>query len=199
MISFIKGKLISKGIENIIVENSGMGFEIRVPANSKLYLNNAGDEVIVYTIMLVKEDDISLCGFDDNASIDLFKKLTSVSGVGAKAAMAILSLAPASEIQKAIAFEDVTMITKASGIGKKTAQRVVLELKDKFDDMVFGNAEDMATVTDIKTTGSQRGEAVNALIELGYSKMEAMEAVGKVADDDLSVEEYIKSALKGFA
>jgi len=148
--------------------------------------------------MAVREDDMSLYGFSEKDGLILFKQLITVSGVGAKAAMAILSVAPVSEMKKAIAFEDVDFLTRASGVGKKTAQRIVLELRDKIGS-ITGSAADISVSADISVFGGEvgnRAEAVNALISLGYSRTEAANAVAAVTEDELTSEEYIKLALK---
>lgn len=120
MIGFIRGELAEKGDGYIIVDVNGVGYEIFVPANSRAYLSEEGREVMVYTAMMVKEDDVSLYGFMRKGELDAFRKLITVNGVGAKAAISILSSFTLEQIQQAIAFEDVKTITKANGIGKKT-------------------------------------------------------------------------------
>jgi len=195
MIRFIKGKFhpLTDGTA-VIESSSGIGFLVYLPANSPLYKNLEGDEVKVFTAMLVKEDDVSLYGFDGKEDLDLFKLLITVNGVGAKAAMAIMSILPAAELRRAIAGGDVEAIKAASGVGKKTAERVILELKDKVGD--FGELSAAPSGEQSFNFGNERTEAVSALITLGYSKSEAETAVGRVVDDSLSCEEYIKRALK---
>lgn len=195
MIGFVRGILAEKGNGYIIVDVSGIGYEIFVPANSGAYLSSEGSEVLVYTDMIVREDDVSLYGFTRKGELEAFKKLITVNGVGAKAGISILSAFTLEQLQEAIAFEDYKALTKANGIGKKIAERIVLELKDKFAvpegsgslafDEVFAN-----------TVSSGREEAVEALIALGYSRGEAAGALAHVKGKDLSAEEYIKSALK---
>ena len=120
-----------KMASEIVVEAGGLGYEITVPANSSVYLAHEGEPVTVYTAMMVREDDVSLYGFGDKNELDTFRKLITVSGVGAKAAIAILSAMPLHEVHQAIILEDAKSLTRANGIGKKTAERIVLELKDK--------------------------------------------------------------------
>lgn len=196
MINYIKGSLEIKDDNFIVVETGGIGYTIFVPTNSKFYLNEIGDTVKVYTYMSVKEDDISLFGFENYGAIDVFRKLISVNGVGAKAGISICSALSVEDIKKAIVFEDATILTKANGIGKKIAQRIVLDLKDKFENLEF-TSDSSATVKDVKNSNAKQ-EALNALIELGYTKVEAMEALAKITDEDLSVETYIKKALRNF-
>ena len=136
MIGYIKGKLLSREEDRILIENGGIGFEVYVPDPGQ-FVSLQGDspEVEVWTAMIVREDDISLYGFRQKADLMLFKKLLNVNGVGAKAALAILSVMKAEALSRAIVFEDIDSITRAPGIGKKTAQRIVLELKDKLGDL----------------------------------------------------------------
>ncbi len=181
---------------SIVVETqSGLGLEIFLPINSPIYRYNEGDTVQVYTSMVVKEDSMTLYGFHNKETMDLFEKLITVSGVGAKAAMSILGTLGADELKRAIAFEDAKEISKANGIGKKTAERIIIDLKDKIgkqdDAAAFGHA-----TSDVGISSDSRTEAIAALIALGYAKGEAFSAVSSVNDEDLSSEEYIKKALK---
>lgn len=175
----------------IVVEAGGIGYDISVPGNSPLYLRSEGDEVICYTAMIVREDDVSLYGFADRESLELFRLLITVSGVGAKAAMAVLSALTSSQLRQAIAFEDDKAIATANGIGKKTAQRIVLELKDKVsaDNVSVSEQQTAQAVSD-----DARTEAVNGLIALGYSRAEAVNALA--GTEAATAEEYIKKALK---
>lgn len=198
MLHYIKGILTMRIEGGVVVEAGGLGYEVFVPDNSAVYLAQEGESVTLYLYMAVREDDVSLYGFSEREGLTLFKQLITVSGVGAKAAMAILSVAPVSEMKKAIAFEDVDFLTRASGVGKKTAQRIVLELKDKVGSIAGGSAG-VSVSSDIGALGGEAGnraEAINALISLGYSRTEAANAVSAVADEDLTSEEYIKQALK---
>lgn len=194
MIRFIKGIFHPGFRGEVIIESaSGLGFEVNIPANSPLYKKMEGDEVKVFTSMIVKEDDVSLYGFSDKESLELFELLITVNGVGAKAGMAIMSCMPVAEVKRAIGMGDAKAISKANGVGKKTAERIILELKDKvgsFDETAVSFGEVVLPTSD------ERSEAVAALMALGYSKNEASAAIGKVAEDGLSCEDYIKQALK---
>lgn len=191
---------------SIIVENaSGIGFEIFIPAGSPLYRYGEGEEIMVYTSMAVKEDDISLYGFHNREALELFELLTTVNGIGAKAAMAILSALSPEELRRAILFEDAKEISRANGVGKKTAERIILELKEKIGKLSSGMT-DSAMPADLSggpSSGTVDGfgtdnrvEAINALIALGYSKAEAFSAISQVPEEGLSCEDYIKKALK---
>lgn len=195
MLHYIKGTLAMHFAGGVVIETGGLGYEVHVPDNSSIYIAKEGEQVMVYTAMMVREDDISLYGFADKESLQLFRKLMTVNGVGAKAALSILSSLPATELQKAIVFEDAAALTKANGIGKKIAQRIVLELKDKLDATeAISSGISSSDITNANK--NEKGEAVNALMALGYSKGEAVEALAGIDESDLTVEEYIKRALK---
>ena len=197
MIGFIRGSLAEKGDGYIIVDVNGVGYEIFVPANSRAYLSSEGSEVMVYTAMTVREDDVSLYGFMRKGELDAFRKLITVSGVGAKAAVSVLSAFSLEQLQQAIVFEDVKTLTKANGIGKKTAEIIVLELKDKFSTEECISASDTEESSDRgQILSDGRSEAVSALISLGYTRGEASGALASITDNDLTAEEYIKRALK---
>jgi len=195
MIRFIKGKFYPQTDGTIVIENeSGIGFLMTIAANCPLYKHYEGEEVKAYTLMTVREDDISLYGFSSMDELDLFKLLISVSGVGAKAGISIMSILPVNELKRAIASGDAKRIATANGVGKKTAERVIIDLKDKVGDFAVTDLSDDSVVAAAFT--NERTEAVTALMSLGYSKSEAEQAVGKVKDETLKAEDYIKQALK---
>ena len=200
MIRYIKGIYAMTFENGIVVETgSGMGFEINIPTGSPLYRYGEGKEILVYTAMMVKEDDISLYGFHNRESLNLFRMLITVNGIGAKAAMAIMGSMSSDELRQAIIFEDVKAVSKANGVGKKTAERLILELKDKLGSVencgAAQNADDGIS-GEALAEGDPRSEAISALSTLGYTKAEAFGAVSKVAEEGLSCEDYIKKALK---
>jgi Holliday junction DNA helicase RuvA len=194
MISYIHGKLAYKLETSIVVDTGGVGYEIFMPNNSPVFLAHEGEEVRVFTVMIVKEDDMSLYGFPDRESVNLFRLLLTVSGVGAKAAMAILSVLSASEAAKAITFGDATLLTRANGVGKKSAERIILELSDKVSGM-GGGAASMSPAARGRET-DPKAEAIEALLGFGYSRSEAGAAVMGIEDEGLAVEEYVRLALK---
>ena len=184
----------------MIIDVNGIGYKVTVPMSSPLYLKVPGDDIMIFTVMVVREDDMSLYGFEDEKSLDLFNKLTSVSGIGAKAAIAIFSALTRDEIINAIVLEDATTLTKANGVGKKTAQRVVLELKDKFDyekdvNLQLATGKESGVIHGNGADDKNRKEAIEALMELGFTKAEAKDKVESISDENLSVEDYIKKAL----
>lgn len=191
MFYYIKGK-VSIFLENgIVLENNDIGYEIHVPQLSMNYIKEKKDKILIYTVMMVREDDISLYGFISQDDKSMFQKLLTVNGVGAKAALSIMSIYITSELKKIIIFEDDKALTKAAGIGKKTAQRIVLELKDKLEDIEYQETPYEAS----RDTKEIREEVIEALLGLGYSKFEASQAVAKIKKDTVNVEELIKSAL----
>lgn len=196
MIRTIEGKFHPQADGTCVIETAGgIGFLVTIAANSPLYKYPDGETVKVFTLMTVRQDDVSLFGFDSMEELELFRLLIRVSGVGAKAGMAIMSVLPIAELKRAIATGNAKMLTNANGVGKRTAERVVLELKDKVDaGPVPGDGRPDAAVPDT-ATGARR-EAVDALITLGYSRNEAEGAVGKVKRDDLTSEDYIRQALR---
>lgn len=195
MIRYVKG-IYSMNINGgIVVETqSGLGLEIFLPANSPIYRYGEGETIMVYTSMIVKEDDISLYGFHNRDNLEIFERLITVSGVGAKGAMSILSTLEAAELKRAITFEDAKEISRANGIGKKTAERIILELKDKLAKTDIPAYVPPADTADVSS--DSRSEAITALVALGYTKAEAFNAVASINDEGLSSEEYIKKALK---
>ena len=198
MIRYVKGVYSMNVNGGIVVEiQSGLGLEIFLPVNSPIYRYGEGETIKVYTSMIVKEDDIRLYGFHNRESLDLFENLITVSGVGAKGAMSIVGTLDTDQLKRAVAFEDAKEIARANGIGKKTAERIILELKDKIgriDEDINKPSFDLPE--NLKVAEDERTEAINALSTLGYTKSEAFGAVSSVNDEGLSSQEYIKKALK---
>ena len=197
MIYSVKGKLIHTEGDLAVVECGGVGYACRTTFYT-LQKIAGSDEVMLYTYLAVREDAVELFGFADREELKCFKLLISVSGVGPKAAISILSSNSPSQFALAVAGGDAKALSKAKGIGAKTAQRIVLELKDKIakeNPISFrGNAGTPVQMP----VGTAAEEAVAALVVLGYSEGEAMSAVGK-AEPGLSVEEMIKVALRQLA
>lgn len=192
----LTGNIIYSDLNSVAVECSGVGFKCFTTMNTLRKIGGNGDKVTLYTHLNVREDALDLFGFADTYELDFFKLLISVSGVGPKAALAILSELDPDKLALCIASGDSKAITKAQGVGPKLAQRVVLELKDK----VKGIAHEDNGVYDLAaaeaaTSSAAGSEAVSALMVLGYTQSEAATAVGKL-DQSLSVEEMIKQALK---
>lgn len=193
MIDFIKGKLVHSHGDYVVVENHGMGYRIHTSIGSAADLSAPGEEVIVYTEMIVREDAISLVGFSTREELGMFQLLTSVSGIGTKVGIGILSSMSYSAIAGVIASNDIKTLTSAQGVGKKTAERIILELKDKVS--AYFTSHSIEPQTHIVETGAQK-DALDALISLGYTRGEAQGVLKQIDVAQMSVEEIIKSALK---
>ena len=197
MIRFIRGEYLYYEGGAIVVETGGgIGFRIYVSDTSSLLTAREGDEIAVYTYLQVKEDGMSLYGFSDSEGLALFEQLITVKGVGPKAGLAIMSLGTPNQIKGVIAAGDANSIAMAQGVGKKTAERVILELKDKVSALPMEGIEPEGLAPAAVPGTGERGEAVVALTTLGYTKKEAEAAVGSVADEGLSAEEYVRKSLK---
>lgn len=192
MYYYIKGKLALRGENYIVIDAHGVGYMIYTSLNTIQNVGVQGSEVTVYTYLNVREDAHELYGFATLEEKTLFMQLLSVSGVGAKVALSVLSVLTPAAFAQAVIFDDIKAITKAPGVGPKVAKRIVLELKDKIkkvDIEAGGKAES------INEAGSDsRSEAVSALLVLGYSITDAQSAVAGI-DASLTVEEIIKQAL----
>lgn len=198
MISYIKGNLEHVFDHAIVLDHNGMGFEIQAsPATISRIDKNA--EVKMYTYLHVKEDGLTLYGFLTLEEMNLFNLLITVSGVGPKVAMGMIAALTPSQLMIAIITDDVAALSRAPGVGKKTAQRITLELKDKIKtgdavaDTISSPQQSLALAS------NEKQDAVDALSVLGYSRSEAMKAVMEVAVEGLKTEQIIKQALKRLA
>lgn len=185
MLSYIQGKIIAKSASYLIVENGGLGYQIFV--NTGLYADAVvNNEIELYLHQHIREDANDLYGLKNLAELELFELLLSISGIGPKSALAVLSVAGIDEIKQAIANGDSGLLMKVSGIGRKTAERVVLELKEK-----IGYLPTAAGQT------SAKSDEIDALIVLGYSLIQAREALNNIDQGIVGSGERIKAALKG--
>ena len=198
MIRFLRGEYLYYESGAIVLETpAGIGFRVFISDTSSLLTKHEGEVIEVYTYMQVKEDGMALYGFADTEGLALFEQLITVKGVGPKAGLAIMSTGTPNQIKGIIAAGDAASIAMAPGIGKKTAERVILELKDKVSALPFEGADISGGFAPAAAPGSgERGEAVVALTTLGYSKKEAEAAVASVPEDGLTAEEYVKKSLK---
>ena len=194
MISYIKGKLEIKNIDNVVIDIGGIGYKIYMSTNSMDRLGETGKEVKVYTYMRVREDDISLYGFCSNEELKMFEQLLGVSGVGAKSALSILANISPSSFALAIITEDINTLKSLPGIGAKSAQRMVLELKDKMKTQEAVEMEAMPVQTTVKNDKAR--DSIEALQVLGYAKRNIELAISKINTEELSIEEIIKQGLK---
>ena len=198
MISYVKGILTEIIEDTIIVETGGIGVEIHVPLTLIGSLPHIGDELKIYTYFKVAEDSMSLYGFENRRDLDMFGQLIAISGIGPKGALAILSTLSPDELRMAVIAGDAKAISAAQGIGVKTAQRVILELKDKISaEDLLGNAGYKNTASIASNENTASSEAVEALIALGYTGSQALRAVREVEiDDSMDSEAVLKAALK---
>jgi len=198
MYAYFKGILTEKYIESIVVEVENIGYNIKVSQGTVAMLPPVGEMIKVYTYTSVREDAIQLYGFLSKDDLDIFKLLINVNGIGPKGGQSILSVMSADELRFAIVSGDAKMIAKAPGIGAKTAQRVILDMKDKvsLEDAFAAEKESMQAGSSAPLSDAVR-EAVEALTALGYGSTEAVRAVKSVENaSDLSVETLLKQALK---
>ena len=204
MIAFLKGEIADLTEGSVVLDVNGVGYEVLVPGQLLSMLEGIGSRVKLYTYMQVREDAVVLFGFLTNDDLQMFRLLTGVSGVGPKAGLNILSTLGADDLRFAILADDVKRIAKTPGIGAKTAQKIILELKDKLDlQDVFEkkSASGQITPEAAAAAGSQVvQEAVEALVALGYGSTEALKAVRSVQPaEDMDVETVLKEALKRMA
>ena len=200
MFYHIRGELILLEPNAAVIDAEGVGYRMTISQNTAEALSSKiNSEVRLFTHMAVREDGVELFGFGEKAELDSFKSLISVSGVGPKVAMAVLSLFTPDRLSNAIANEDVKAISKASGVGSKTAARIVLELKDKVTALpkTAGGISLSSSGSDVKTPGVL-GEATDALTVLGYSRSEITEAVRGLDTQNMTVEQVITAALRRF-
>ena len=197
MIYSVRGKLIHFGQDMAVIECGGVGYACNTTLSTIGQIQGVQDDVTLYTSMVVREDDVSLYGFATLDELNAFKLLLSVSGVGPKAGLAILSVCTPQSFALAVASGDTKMFTKAKGIGPKVAQRIVLELKDKVSKETTLLGENSNVDFSAVSTGNA-SEAISALVVLGYSQSDAARVISGI-DPDTSVEEMIKQGLRGLA
>lgn len=202
MYAYIKGILAEITEDAIIVENQGIGYEIAVPGQVFDYLPSVGEEVKIYTYHYVREDAILLYGFLTKEDVRIFKMLIGVSGIGPKGALAILSVLSTDDLRFAILGDDAKAIAKAPGVGAKTAQRVIIELKDKLslEDAFEQKLANQAQKAELNPAVGVKNEAILALTSLGYSQSDALKVLQgiEISPDD-QVEDVLKMALKQMA
>lgn len=197
MYAYIKGTLEEKSTDSIVVETTGIGYKIYVSEHTMAKLGEIGEKVKIYTHYHVREDNISLYGFMSNEELKMFELLLQVSGIGAKTAIAMLSNITPSKFALAIISNDLKTLTKIPGIGNKSAQRMVLELKDKLKTQTA--IEDDEEETTPNDNSESINEAEQALQILGYNKSEISKVFDKFDTHNLSTEDLIKEALKRLA
>ncbi len=202
MYSYIKGELVKITDDMVVVDNNGIGYEIICPFALSSKLGHIGTNVCVWIYQSVREDDISLYGFSEPEQKDMFLLLITVSGIGPKVAHSICSQLTPDKFALAVMGSDVKALTGVKGLGKKGAERIVLELKDKLKDVNANNPSIVISSddsTDTVISSSVAADAVEALMVLGYKQADAANAVSSVYSEDLDLQAVIRKALKSLA
>jgi Holliday junction DNA helicase RuvA len=196
MIAPLRGTLISRVTTEIVIDCNGVGYSVSVSVNTSSRLPEAGQPVTILTLMVVREDSMTLYGFHNEAERDAFKLLTNIGGIGPKTALAILSSVTVEELQSYVLANNLLALQKLPGIGKKTAERMIIELRDKVGKLVIDSTGQSPAM--LQTLAQQ--EALAALVSLGYNKLIAEKAIKKVVSEEknneLTVEFLIKKALR---
>lgn len=198
MYAYIKGEIIDISEDNLILECNNIGYNIRIPLSVAQRLPGIGATVKIYTYTSVREDAFNLFGFLSKDDLEIYKKLIAVNGIGPKGALSILSAMSADDLRFAILSGDAAAIAKAQGVGKKSAERIILELRDKVQFMGSA-ATDLEVLTSSDTTAetNAKNEAIEALTSLGYSPSDALRAVRQVElTEDMDAGTILKQALK---
>lgn len=196
MISYISGILKYVNADSIIVDNNGMGYLIQVSPKTVSSLPQTGNEVCIHTYMSVSENLVALYGFAAREELELFNSLIGVSGIGPKSALGILGALSPSQLVMAVLTDDVKALSSAPGIGKKTAQRLVLELKDKLDSAQAVNDIDIPLTTTAVGESAEKNDALEALQALGFGSAEATKALNAVFVDGMTAEQAVSKALR---
>ena len=195
MIGSLRGRLAFKQAPLIVVECGGVGYEVETPMSTFLDLPDAGAELFLHTHLLVREDAQVLYGFSSVAERTLFRTLLKVNRVGAKMALGVLSAMSADDFRRCVEYEDAAALARVPGIGKKTAERLIMEMRDRIDRV--GGAPVPGEAFSVET--SARSEAFDALVALGYKPNEVNRLIGKLDVADLSAEDIIRQALRQVA
>lgn len=196
MISYIKGEVVKKGIDYLIIENNGIGYYINTSFNTLKNLSE-GDVSSVFTYMHIREDVLALYGFSKKDELEMFKKLISVNGIGPKAGLAVLSTYDINSVKVAILKDDVNAISKVPGIGKKTASKIILDLKDKvgsIEEIDSINLSDIEVIND--SVNNDIEDISKVLMTLGFSQLEAKKALENIDISGKTENQIIKEALK---
>ncbi|EOU1824503.1 TPA: Holliday junction branch migration protein RuvA [Clostridium perfringens] len=197
MYEYIRGQFQGISKDYVVIELNNIGYKIFTSGNTMSNMPKVGEEVLLYLEQIVREDFIGLYGFTTREELEMFKLLLSINGVGAKVALSLLSISTVNNLKYAIMMGDEKHITRAPGIGKKTAQRIILELKDKLkpDELTSEEGQLIEGINDNSDYSFNINETLSALMALGYTEKEAQKALEKV-DKTLSIENMIKESLK---
>lgn len=200
MIAFLNGEISAIYEDKVIIEVSGVGYNVLMPSSCIKMLKGIGNIAKIYTYLSVREDAMQLYGFNTSDELELFKLLITVNGIGPKASLQILSSMSQDEIKMAIVAGDSKTLSKVPGIGPKTAQRIIIDLKDKIDLISTVESRLSSDITYSGALSDEKSEALEALVALGYSKKDALNAVSSVdAPQGTKVEEILKLALKSIS
>ena len=191
MIGSLRGTLTSKQAPLVIIECHGVGYEVETPMSTFLELPSIGDDLFLFTHLLVREDAQTLYGFNTEDERSLFRTLLRISGVGAKMGLAILSTMTVGDFQRCVEYEDAATLVKIPGVGKKTAERLIIEMRDKIDKSTFEPGAQKVTVD-----SSPRSEAVDALMALGYKSGEVNKLISSMDVEGQTAEDIIRQALR---
>jgi len=192
MIGSLRGRLSAKQVPQIVVECSGVGYEVETPMSTFLELPELGSDLFLYTHLLVREDAQILYGFSTEDERLMFRTLLKVNRVGAKLALGILSAMSTNDFRRCVEFEDTTAMSKIPGVGKKTAERLIIEMRDRIDAATPAGGRTVR----LTVVASARNEAVDALIALGYKPKEVQKLIAELDIEDKSAEDIIRLALK---
>lgn len=198
MYAYIKGEIIDISEDNLVLECNNIGYNIRIPLSVTQRLPGIGATVKIYTYTSVREDAFNLFGFLSKDDVEIYKKLIAVNGIGPKGALSILSAMSADDLRFAILSGDAAAIAKAQGIGKRSAERIILELRDKVQFTVSAAADlEVLTSSDTTAETNAKNEAIEALTSLGYSPSDALRAVRQIElTEDMDAGTVLKQALK---
>lgn len=199
MIGRLKGTLLSKQPPTLLLDVNGVGYEVDAPMSTFYQLPEINQEIILHTHLVVREDVQQLCGFISETERSMFRSLIKINGVGPKLALSILSAISANDFALCIQNNDTSTLVRLPGVGKKTAERLVIEMRDKLKDWQessSANGEEAEGMIDIQHNANPVEEAVSALIALGYKPPQASRMVSQIDSNDLSSEEIIRDALK---
>lgn len=194
MIGSLRGRLLGKQAPQVVIECQGVGYELETPMSTFLDLPEPGADVFVRTHLVVREDAHMLYGFASEAERQLFRALLRISGVGAKMALAILSTLSVADFERCVQYEDAATLVKVPGVGKKTAERLIIEMRDRIAETPRAPGGPRVSVA-----ANPRTEAVDALVALGYSVKEVNRLVAGIETDDKSAEDIIRLALRQVA
>ena len=195
MIGTLRGRLTARKAPVIVVECAGVGYEVETPMSTFLNLPEVGADVFLHTHLLVREDAQILYGFSSDEERTLFRTLLKVNRVGAKLALGVLSAMSANDFRRCVEYEDAATLARIPGVGKKTAERLIIEMRDRID--LIGNAS--GGKASVRVEASARSEAFDALVALGYKVNEVNKLISKLDIEDKSAEEIIRQALQQVA